>query len=30
MNENETYVIKENEFDNPLITEIYSIIDSWF
>ena len=28
MNENELYLVKEHIFDNPLITEIDSIIDS--
>ena len=30
MNENEIYVVKEYKFDNPLITEIDSIIDKNF
>ena len=30
MNENEIYVVKEYKFDNPLITEIDSIIDKLF
>ena len=30
MNENELYVVKENIFDNPLITKIDSIIDSCY
>ena len=30
MNEKELYVVKEYKFDNPLITDIDSIIDSCF
>ena len=30
MNENELYVVKQYKFDNPLITEIDSIIDECF
>ena len=30
MNENELYVVKEYTFDNPLITDIDSILDSCF
>ena len=30
MNENELYVVKEYNFDNPITTEIYSIIDKCF
>ena len=30
MNENELYVVKEYEFDNPLITEIDSLLDKCF
>ena len=30
MNENELYVVKEYKFDNPLITEIDSIIGKYF
>ena len=30
MNENELYVVKEYKFDNPIITEIDSIIDKCF
>ena len=30
MNENELYVVKENKFDNPLITKIDSIIDNCY
>ena len=30
MNENELYVVKEHKVDNPLITEIDSIIDKCF
>ena len=30
MNENEFYVVKEYKFDNPIITEIVSIIDKCF
>ena len=30
MNENEIYVVKEHKFDNPIITEIDSIIDKCF
>ena len=30
MNENEVYVVKEYKFDNPLITEINSMIDKCF
>ena len=30
MNKNELYVVKEYKFDNPLITDIDSIIDSCF
>ena len=30
MNEHEEYVVKEYVFDNPLITDISSIIDSCF
>ena len=30
MNENELYVLKEYEFDKPLITKINSIIDSCY
>ena len=30
MIENELYVVKEYKFDNPLITEIDSIIDKCF
>ena len=30
MNENELYVVKEYKFDNPLITEIDSIVDKCY
>ena len=30
MNENELYVVQEYKFDNPIITEIDSIIDKFF
>ena len=30
MNENESYVVKEYKFDNPLITKIDSILDSCY
>ena len=30
MNENELYVVKESEFDNPIITEMNSITDKCF
>ena len=30
MNENELYIVKEYKFDNPLITEIDSILDKCF
>ena len=30
MNENELYVVKKSKFDNPLITNIDSILDSCF
>ena len=30
MNENELYVVKEHKFDNPINTEIDSIIDKCF
>ena len=30
MNENELYVVKENKFDNPLISEKVSIIDKCY
>ena len=30
MNENELYVVKEYKFDNPIITEIDSIIGNCF
>ena len=30
MNENESYVVKEYKFDNPLITRIDSIINKCF
>ena len=30
MNENELYVVKKYKFDNPIITEIDSIIDKCF
>ena len=30
MNENDLYVVKEYKFDNPIITEIDSILDKCF
>ena len=30
MNENELCIVKEYKFDNPLFTEIDSIIDNYF
>ena len=30
MNENELYVVKEYKFDNPIFTEIDSILDKCF